>query len=191
MKDKMKNKIKELLSKSENNDIITCLQEINELFLRDYQIKIGNEIIEPLQVEAYYYHPKLFRDSSVHKSQLQTNNFGKLYFHPGPSNRSGVDICLSDSEEYFLSLLLKTAYVFSRTNTSKKESFTQSELAAKFKDKYNNEIVLEPKSPVFHTQRVGLAEKCDYKDELLGAIIGIENKDIQFSFAERFGKEKL
>lgn len=38
MKDKMKNKIKELLSKSENNDIITCLQKINESFLCELKL---------------------------------------------------------------------------------------------------------------------------------------------------------
>lgn len=126
----------------------------------------------------------------MHKSCEQTNNFGKLYFHSG---RGGIDICLSDSYDYFLSLLLKTTYVFTQPKT--KEACTQTTLAKKFKNKYNNEIVLEPrkesleKEDVFLTKRVGLV-KDSYKDELLGAIIKINDKNAKFSFAKGFGKEK-
>lgn len=99
---------------------IAQLQMICARFLNEYVIKIGGMTIEPLLVEAYYYHPGKLEDTSVHAAKdstaktyalarkRQKNNFGKLYVHYG--TRDGIDIVLSQGD-YYLSLLIKNALV--------------------------------------------------------------------------------
>ena len=96
------------------------LQEIGISLINEYEIHVGNRIIKPLLVEAYYYHEGKFEDASVHsaeKSQANTyklarerqkNHFSQLYIHYG---RSGLDIVLSQKNDYYLSFLLKCSLV--------------------------------------------------------------------------------
>ena len=68
-------------------------------------IEVEGITIEPLWVEAYYFHKNVFSDCNTHLSEKQKNRFGQLYFHE--KGRGGFDLCLSDSEDYYLSFLLK------------------------------------------------------------------------------------
>ena len=70
----------------------------------EYVIKVEGIMIEPLWVEAYYFNKNTFSDCNTHLSEKQKNRFGQLYFHE--KGRGGFDICLSDSEDYYLSFLL-------------------------------------------------------------------------------------
>lgn len=177
----MKNKIKELLSKTNEEEIVKCLQEINELLLRNYKIQVGDKIIEPLQVEIYYYHPQRFRDWNVHKSYEQTNNFGKLYFHG--AGRGGVDICLSDSYDYFLSVLLKTSKI-------ENNIFSQAHLAKELKNQQYEKIIVSERSKEGKLQllkRDGLVKESKYKNKELGAmIIELFDSTINFDKANKF-----
>ena len=78
----------------EDEKIAKKLQEILELFLRNYYVEFGIFKIDPILVEAYYYNDKQnFKDESVHAArnekgkiatharERQKNNFGKLYIH--------------------------------------------------------------------------------------------------------------
>ena len=159
--------------------VVISLQRMMNAFLSECQLKINGEIVEPLQVEAYYRNGCQFDDENVHGCPAQKNNFGKLYFHK--VGRGGVDICLSNGD-YHLSLLLKTSRIGD-------EILTQTKLAKRFpveiRAKLENKMVLEerpnPKAgPVFFTKRKGLVRDT-FKDEKLGAIIDIESTNL-FAF---------
>lgn len=110
------------------NDIVNAdslqvralLQNVNSLIIKQYHLRIGNLQIYPIEVESYYYHSKQFPDPYVHNNELQSNRLGKLYFHRygiqaqheiKKENRAGMDICLSDSENYYYGILIRMAKV--------------------------------------------------------------------------------
>lgn len=110
---------------NKDNKIVNKLQEINICFLQNYIIKIDKLEIYPIEVEIYYYKQGVFEDKSCHRNKLQKENFGKLYFHRASRSESkdalidtsyygGVDVCISDSEDYYLSILLRSAYIKDR-----------------------------------------------------------------------------
>ena len=112
--------IQYLLEIKEENLITKQLQKINDLFLTEYMVKIGNIEIIPLETEIYYHNDnQQFEDKMIHKNELQKSRFGQLYFHrKGFSKnneiilfpRGGVDICISDNN-YYLSILLRMVLV--------------------------------------------------------------------------------
>lgn len=179
------NKLKEKVEALENiaklegdhkKDQEQILQEINELLLTEYIIKIGETIIEPLWVEAYYYNESAnFTDESIHRSEMQKNNFGKLYFHHKTGDRrSGVDICLSRGE-YYLSFLLKYTLVNG-------EFTTQSQLDNEIRSHYDNQKqILFPQKRfaeiVRNTKRIGITSG-QYKDEKLATVRDINKRFI-------------
>lgn len=123
----LKNLVKKLEIETDNE--IQILQEIGAKLINEYEIKIGNLTIEPLLVESYYYHKGKFEDNSVYaakekedKSVLyarsrQQKNQGKLFIH---FNDWGIDICLTDSSDYYLSYLIKNALVNGEWQTQQK-----------------------------------------------------------------------
>lgn len=99
---------------------IKIIQKILKQLITKYAIQIdSNFTLYPLEVEAYYFHKKHFRDNTVHRNNAQKNRFGKFYFHrkgDAMKNnilncRAGVDLCLSDSEECFFGVLLRSAKI--------------------------------------------------------------------------------
>ena len=120
--EKMKQLVRNLLSDSSTP--VLYLQQINEALLKEYELHHGNYLsIQPLQVEIYYVNFQAkppFVDTnmqclSINSQidpeiwQLQSNNFGKLYFHL--RGRGGIDVCLSDSEQYALCSTIKSARI--------------------------------------------------------------------------------
>lgn len=118
----MKQLVRNLLSDSSNT--VFYLQQINEALLKEYELHYGGYLsIQPLQVEIYYVNFQVqpsFVDTnmqclSINSQinpeiwQLQSNNFGKLYFHL--RGRGGIDVCLSDSEHYALCSTVKSARI--------------------------------------------------------------------------------
>ncbi len=158
------------LAKSKPNNIVQILQDIKTTILWEYKLNIGGKKIIPLEVEAYYYNQKTFADSYVHKNDLQKNRFGKLYFHRAGQSRDsalkygkprGVDICLSNSEDFYFGLLIRSA------NIDRQIIVGPQKLAQKIATKQNymemeKEVVLEHsnnnlgKYAPFHTIRYGL-----------------------------------
>ena len=99
---------------------VETLQKINKLFLTEYMLKIDDDfVLYPIEVEAYYYHENNFPDTCVHKYQWQQNRFGKLYFHRAGKNTDaaflydggGIDVCLSNSNDFFLGILIRGAWI--------------------------------------------------------------------------------
>lgn len=106
---------------SDTRFIIPVLQKANEYFLKNCEIHIDNLIIYPIETEIYFVND-WFHDGMCHMNELQKNKFGKLYFHRGYNNkikcastknggRGGVDVCLSDSDDYYLSILIRSAFI--------------------------------------------------------------------------------
>ena len=117
MPEDIKEKVNQLLKETNKEEIAKKLQDINDLFLTEYKLKVDNTEIIPLETEIYYYNEnKIFEDNMIHKNELQESRFGQLYFHrKGFSKnneiilfpRGGVDICISDNN-YYLSILLRS-----------------------------------------------------------------------------------
>lgn len=81
------------------------LQQIIELLISKYAIKIGDITIKPIVVEAYYKN-EIFDDKYTHDSPRQKNNIENIYIHE--KGRGGIDLCLSDGN-YALSFLIKNS----------------------------------------------------------------------------------
>ena len=121
--EKMKQLVRNLLLDSSNT--VSCLQQINEALLKEYELHYNNYLsIQPLQVEIFYVNFQAnppFIDtnmqcvSSVNSKidpeiwKLQSDSFGRLYFHL--RGHGGIDICLSDSEQYALCSTIKSARI--------------------------------------------------------------------------------
>ena len=117
------NELKELINQLEtsNGNEVFILQKINELFLTKLMISIKDDLVlYPTEVEAYYNHAKSFPDPCVHMNELQKNRFGKLYFHRKGKkkenailfwNYGGIDVCISTSDNYYLSILIRSARI--------------------------------------------------------------------------------
>lgn len=156
---------------------IKILQEISAKLINEYEIKIGNLTIEPLLVEAYYYHEEKFPDNAVHAAKRsgkiaeqahrrQQKNFGKLYVHCPKGD--GIDICMTDSDEYYLSFLIKNALV---ENQWKTQFSIADELCRKCNQCnevsdciYNDEIVLHKKDSSKNNKIVYLPRKGIFGD---------------------------
>lgn len=112
--EELKKLIERLNNKSnESEQIQQVLQRIGAELLTKYEIRVKNIIIEPLRVEPYLFIPTIFEDKFIHSENgiyglHQRNRFGKLYIHKG---FSGVDIVLSDSDEYAFSFLIKNSRI--------------------------------------------------------------------------------
>lgn len=158
--------------------LITCkdtekiekLQEIGDMLLTHYIIKIGEHVIEPLWVEAYYNNTDDgFLDESVYKNDAQRDNFGQLYFHHKTGDqRSGVDLCLSLGK-YYLSYLLKYMMVDGCFTT-------QSQLHDIIYDDYDckSQILIPKNRPskiIRHVSRINVPESAGiYRKEKLASV---------------------
>lgn len=117
----MNDLVRELTECTSNQ--VTFLQKINEALLRRYRLSYGGYLtVVPKEVELFYVNRKTrnpFVDTNMHcmidiKTNdeiwaMQAGRFGKLYFHR--KGTGGVDICLSDSNDYALCCTLKAAVV--------------------------------------------------------------------------------
>ena len=166
---KLERMVDDLAGLKDKNEIVGKLQEINEFFLQNFNLKANGYVVEPIQTEVYYYNEKFFRDDNTHRKDKQRGHFGELYFHE--RGRGGVDIVLSNSKEFYLSLLLKTTKIGDNF-------FSQIDLKNMIKGKVGDDEVLVARDKardeiVFKMIRKGLV-KGSYKDEWLGAVIGID-----------------
>lgn len=187
--DELEKLIKEDLRDAKADECIAVLQNICQKLITDYYIVIENITIEPLWVEAYYYNIKHFPDCTTHRNDLQKNRFGQLYFHR--KGRGGLDICLSTSQDYYLSFLLKATLINGKFNT---QTGICSVLTDTGKSKEELECiknVLRKRDTILmydvkFTTRVGITKPC-YADKKLAAFpMDILNDDhYNFTFAHK------
>lgn len=118
--------VDELVKETDKNKQVEKLQGIMAELLLEYAVETEKDfILYPTDVEAYYYNENNFPDDDVHKHELQKNNFGKLYFHRAGGGRTkdneyknfhtqsktGMDVCLSDNENFYFGVLIKKALI--------------------------------------------------------------------------------
>ena len=176
--------VEKLETETDNKTQIQLLQKIGAKLINEYEIHVGNLKIEPMLVEAYYYHKGKFEDNSVYAAKednaglyarsRQQKNLGKLFIH---YNDWGIDVCLTDSGDYYLSYLIKNALVNGEWQTQKQIGMQVCQKCSKYEEcksiwecQYNDTVVLQPRrSPkdgkIIFIPRVNIANK-----NLLGAL---------------------
>lgn len=178
----MNNLIKQLECTSVKETQVKLLQEIGKELLTDYVIKVGDVMVKPLWVEAYYFNAGTgFTDASVHRNEYQSQ-YGVLYFHHNTDDQhSGVDICLSCGE-YYLSYLLKYTLV---NGAFKTQAQLSSMIPHDLRDARN--ILVKESNPtdmVVYTKRIGISSG-NYKDERLAIA-----RDINQRFVTETGEKR-
>lgn len=176
--------------KLDEKEQIKILQEIEEKLINEYEIIVGNLVIEPLLVEAYYFDEKYFPDISVHSAnsskaptymlarERQKNNFGELYVHYGKND--GIDIVLSKGD-YYLSFLIKNALIkgeFKSQYYISKAICEKCDKADKcnkgYNCKYYGKVILKPLGKNHHNYEIVFAPrknvKGNYKNKDLAAL---------------------
>lgn len=100
--------------------LIEKLQSEEKAFLSSKCLVLNNVVIQPKEIEAYYYKEGEFEDKSVHRNELQQNNKEHFYVHRNGlkkessykgGNRSGVDFVVSDEDNVYYSYLIRCAVV--------------------------------------------------------------------------------
>lgn len=180
----MENLINQLTSTHDKDAQVNFLQEIGKKLLTEYVIKIGDIIIKPLWVEAYYSDTNTgFVDEAVHGNECQKNQYGALYFHHKTDDqRSGVDICLSCGN-YYLSYLLKYTLV---NGIFKSQAQLSSMIPHELRGTAKNVLVKgqNPAEVMVCTKRIGIMSGA-YKDADLAIA-----RDINQRFVTDSGEKK-
>ena len=212
-REELKKLIERLNNKSnESEQIQQVLQRIGAELLTKYEIRVKNIIIEPLRVEPYLFIPTIFEDKFIHSENgiyglHQRNRFGKLYIHKG---FSGVDIVLSDSDEYAFSFLIKNSRILIDNKVA--FPFVKQDGVAKIlkehgiPNDYDDSALCKKELPnntvVFRTIRNGLnriAERDDFKKEeqnkynklMISSFIELkDHTSSQFDFETGYGGDK-
>lgn len=187
----------EKLGKNNKDDAVIILKQINEQLLTEYVIKVDDVIIEPLLVEAYYYHPGKFEDKNTHGyrnercRKMQSNRFGQLYFHR--KGYGGLDLCLSMGDDYCLSFLIKNSlvsHVGFCTQTKLSEQLTKTKTREEMERIQNVLCKKHRDFEIIHTVRKGLTSETFQTKELASLPID-KIKDYPFTLEKEHSKTDL
>lgn len=108
---------------TQNKSLDACekrLQKEAAEFLTNYKLKLNGLIIQPTEIEVYYYRKGEFEDDSVHQNELQQNNRAHFYIHRWGKkkddpykggNRPGIDFVVSKEEYVYHTFLIRSALV--------------------------------------------------------------------------------
>lgn len=200
----LKTAVRNLEKETDRKKQIEILQSVNKLLLTGYEIEVGDFIIEPLLVEAYYYCPGKFEDTNTHgfKSEKcrigQSGRFGKLYVHK--MGYGGIDICLSMREDYCLSFLIKNSLVSKEGAAEENKKFcTQVSLLRYLKENLEGADIIEQKgvlceknkeaAPVINTVRKGV--NGSFKNDELASLPVDSLKDYPLTLEKGHTKERI
>lgn len=194
--DNLMQKVEELEKMTDEGEIVKQLQEIGEIILTQYVVKVDNIIVEPLWVEAYYFNKNNFPDCNTHQRDKQKNRFNKAYFHE--EGRGGFDVCLSLNNNYYLSFLFKYTLIDLQDGSEKKfkkqteiyDSIGKTE--EEIKDIENLENIMKPRNKecqIAYTERVGLTKGC-FKGEKL-ALFCVEDIRKHIKIIDQSTKDKI
>lgn len=201
--EELKNLVRALEKEWDTERQFKLLQEINRLLLTDFAAEAGDFIIEPLLVEAYYFAEGKFEDTDTHgfKSEKsrrgQAGRFGKLYVHK--IGYGGIDLCLSLSDDYCLSFLIKNSLLLKKENPQEKIFCAQVSLSRILKENLGSAEKVEEtgrlirrksdRARVIDTVRKGV--KGSFKDRKL-ACVSVEGlKNYPLTLEKGHGKESL
>lgn len=187
----------EKLEKGNKEKAIPILQQINQQLLTEYVIKVDDVIIEPLLVEAYYYHPGKFEDKNTHGyrnegcRKMQSNRFGQLYFHR--KGYGGLDLCLSMGDDYCLSFLIKNSlvsHVGFCTQTKLSEQLTKKKTREEMENIKNILCKKHRDFEIIHTVRKGLTSET-FQTEALASLPIDKIKDYPFTLEKGHSRTDL
>ena len=170
---------------------VAVLQEIGGKLINEYRVEAFGIDIRPLWVEAYDYDEERFPDLNTHRSVKQKDRFGRLYFHE--RGYGGVDLCLSDGEDIYLSFLLKATLVEGRFLTQTGLCHLPDWAGRTRADLERLDCVLVPgeeRHTVCYTTRVDLARPC-YSGEKLTAFALDALPQYDFRFGRRNLRENV
>lgn len=215
--DKMKKLLQNLLEAP--NLPTTHLQTLNEAMLKDYKLSYGGFLeIYPKEVEIYYVNRKAhfpYVDSNMHclldpKTNeeirlIQSARFGSLYMHR--KGLGGMDVCLSNSDDYALCCTIKAAVINGeeywsqlKVRNAVLDAFCQHEgieinLAnrAKWITRLNERPSITFLSPreepltdyVYHLRRRGLRRRDKFVQLPLRSFIDLWNKGLQMNNVQK------
>ena len=63
------------------HELIKTLQTNAKKFITENKLDLNGLIIEPKEIEVYYYKEGVFEDNSVHRNELQAANSNHFYIH--------------------------------------------------------------------------------------------------------------
>ena len=170
---------------------VHILQMLGDKLINDCRIEVFGVTIEPLWVEAYCYDETRFPDQNTHRSRKQKNRFGQLYFHE--RGYGGVDICLSNSEDFCLSFLLKATLANGRFLTQTQLPRVLLSTGKTKADFEHLEDILHPadaRHTICHTTRVNLTKPC-YSDAPLTSFALDAIPKYDFRFARKSIRENV
>ena len=192
--------VKELEKAEGWENKIKKLQDINKALVTQYVIRVGDLTIEPLWVEAYYYDKESFPDCNTHMNDKQKGHcrFGKLYLHAKTEINGGVDICLSEKDDYYLSFLIKASLIEGEFCKQQKACGLINQLPMEKEDieeiknvLVKKEMKKEKDCKVVKAARVGLTKPCFYGQQL--AACTVKDLDILekngFDFPDGYKKQ--
>ena len=96
------------------------LQKEAAEFLTNFKLVLNGLIIQPTEIEVYYYRKGEFEDDSVHKNELQQNHHAHFYIHRWGrgkndpykgGNRPGIDFVVSKEEKVYHTFLIRSALI--------------------------------------------------------------------------------
>lgn len=103
----IRDRVHELIKITDRQEIVKFLQNLEKYILCNYQMRVFDNIVLIKELEIYYKNEGIgYIDTTMHGRERQKNNFNNLYLHG-----AGIDICLSDSNDYYLSILVRGGVV--------------------------------------------------------------------------------
>lgn len=184
----IKQAINKLIQCVEREDIEEVLRHIAATVLKHYILKFGEIPIELIEIEMYYYNEKNYRDTAIHLKEAQRHNYGNQYVHP-----SGFDVCLSDSEDYYLSFLVRAARVgltevvtSGPLNVCKAIRSHGIDIEKDYLELFTRQE--NPHTNVYFAKRTGLGKSVSSEDNaaMLSAALGISGKMLISSNREKY-----
>lgn len=182
----LRQRVHELINLTSRQDIVKTLQELEKYILCNYQMRIFGQMVQMKEIEIYYKNKNAgYDDTTMHGRERQKNNFNNLYLHG-----AGIDVCLSDSNDYYLSILIRGGIVIGkedcRTNRplllydavipKKANVDNQPPILERLKVPYNEDIFIAVRYGVRKmTDIQGVPVKQEDKELMLRAHIGAVN----------------
>lgn len=163
------------------------LQKEAAEFLTHYKLRLNGLIIQPTEIEVYYYREGEFEDKSVHQNELQQNNYAHFYIHRWGKkkddaykggNRPGIDFVVSKEENVYYTFLIRSAVINNSPVVGPHKvlmAIQEASRLADFKEIENAVVEICPeKNPydVVFSQRINLGKTTEvYMDLKLRAVL--------------------
>lgn len=189
--------------KLSEEDVVNELQLRLSEFISGYKLGIGGAVIEPKEVEVYYYKDGEFEDNSVHRNELQAMNPNRFYVHRmGVSrqdkykgwNYAGVDLVVSNQSGVYYSYLIRSAVVDNNLVVGPNKVLNAILVASKLtKEEMENRpvdmIACDRRHDVLFSKRINLGVKV--KDEFRFCKLRAVVCDEYFGTAKYPSKEEM